>query len=312
MEKYYFIINPLASSGKAAVVWRDCKNYLDKHHIGYEVFMTSYEGHATKLAADLTSNEERTREKTIIVIGGDGTLGDVVSGINISAQVTLAYIPGGSGNDFAGSNRISKRPVKRLKQILRRKNVVWMDYGIISYIQGELQQHRFMVSSGLGLDARICEGVQISPMKSFFNKLHIGKLVYIEVGLKTIFKEKPISVQMQLDGVRTLELDDVRYISIHVQPKEGGGFIMAPQAENQDGLFDLCIVTCKKRLQLIKILLASLLGKHVKMRGVHIIRCASVSFKTSERVCVHTDGEICGHLDEFNVLCEKRKLKMIM
>lgn len=312
MDNYYFIVNPLASSGKAAVVWRDCKNYLDKHHIAYEVFMTSYGGHAAKLAAALTTSEERTKDKTIIVIGGDGTLGDVVSGINISAQVALAYIPGGSGNDFAKSNHISKRPVRRLKQILRRKKIVWMDYGIISYIQGELQQHRFMVSSGLGLDAKICEGVQISPLKSFFNKFHIGRVVYIEVGLRAVFKEKPISLQLQLDGVRTLELEDVRYISIQVQPSEGGGFKMAPKADNQDGVFDLCIVTTRRRLQLIQILLASLFGRHVKMRGVHMIRCTSAAFRMSQSVCVHTDGEICGHLKEFNVLCEKRKLKMIM
>lgn len=312
MDNYYFIVNPLASSGKAAVVWRDCKNYLDKHRIAYEVFMTSYGGHAAKLAAALTTSEERTKDKTIIVIGGDGTLGDVVSGINISAQVALAYIPGGSGNDFAKSNHISKRPVRRLKQILRRKKIVWMDYGIISYIQGELQQRRFMVSSGLGLDAKICEGVQISPLKSFFNKFHIGRVVYIEVGLRAVFKEKPISLQLQLDGVRTLDLEDVRYISIQIQPSEGGGFKMAPQADNQDGVFDLCIVTTRKRLQLIRILLASLFGRHAKMHGVHMIRCTSAAFRMSQSVCVHTDGEICGHLKEFNVLCEKRKLKMIM
>lgn len=312
MEKYYFIINPLASSGKAAVVWRDCKSYLDRHHIEYEAFMTSYAGHATKLAADLTCSHERTREKTIIVIGGDGTLGDVVSGINISAQVTLAFISGGSGNDFSRSNHLSRRPVGRLKQILRRRKIVWLDYGVISYIQGELQQHRFAVSSGLGLDARICESVQISPMKGFFNRIHLGRLVYICVGLLKIFTEKPVSVQVVLDGTRTLDFDLVRYISIHVQPREGGGFRMAPHADGQDGQFDLCIVSCKSRLYLLRTMFAALFGRHTRMRGVHMIRCTTANFRTNQKVCVHTDGEICGHLDEFNVLCERRKLKMIL
>ena len=172
MGKYYFIINPLASSGKAAVVWRDCKKYLDGHHVEYEAFMTSYAGHATKLAADLTCSQERGSEKTIIVIGGDGTLGDVISGVNISSQVAIGFISGGSGNGFSRSNRLSRHSVVRLKQILKRRKIVWLDYGVISYIQGELQQRRFAVSSGLGLDARICESVQISPMKGFFNRLH--------------------------------------------------------------------------------------------------------------------------------------------
>ena len=312
MEKYYFIINPLASSGKAAVVWRDCKNYLDRHKIEYEAFMTSYAGHATELAYKLTSSEERTREKTIVVVGGDGTLGDVVSGINISAFVTIAFIAGGSGNDFARSHHLSRWPVIRLKQIVKRKKVAWMDYGVISYIQGELQQRRFIVSSGLGLDARICESVQISPMKGLMNRIHLGRCSYIGVGLQKIFSEKPFSVRLTLDGSRTIDLEQVRYISIHIQPREGGGFRMAPDAECQDGLFDLCIVTCKRRIYLMRVMLAALFGKHIKMRGVHIMQCAAASFRTDRKVCVHTDGEICGHLDEFNVLCERRKLKMIL
>ncbi|MDO5410536.1 MAG: YegS/Rv2252/BmrU family lipid kinase [Lachnospiraceae bacterium] len=312
MKKYYFIINPLASSGKAAVVWRDCKNYLDRQSIEYEAFMTSYAGHAAELAAKLTGSEERTREKTIVVIGGDGTLGDVINGINISAMVTLGFIPAGSGNDFARSTGISRRPIARLKQIIRQRKVAWLDYGVISYIQGQLRQCRFMVSSGMGLDAGICEGVQISPMKSVFNRLHMGRLVYITVGLQRIFTEKPVSVQLTLDGVRTIHLDWVRYISIHVQPREGGGFQMAPNAECQDGQFDLCIVTCRHRLALIKVMFAALFGRHIKMREVHIMQCVTASFKAEQKVCVHADGEICGHLNEFNVLCERRKLKMIL
>lgn len=312
MEKYYFIINPLASSGKAAVVWRDCKSYLDRHHIEYEAFMTSYAGHATKLAADLTGSRERTAEKTIVVIGGDGTLGDVVSGINISAQAAIAFIPGGSGNDFSRSNHLSRHAVIRLKHILKRRRISWLDYGVISYIQGELQQRRFIVSSGLGLDARICEGVQVSPMKGFFNRLHLGRLAYIGVGVRKIFREKPFSAQVVLDGTRTLDLDHVRYISIHVQPREGGGFRMAPRADGQDGQFDLCIVTSRSRLYLAKILLSAFFGRHIRLKGVHMIRCTTAVFRTDQKVCVHTDGEICGHLNEFNVLCERRKLKMIL
>lgn len=312
MEKYYFIVNPLASSGKAAVVWRDCKNYLDRHKLEYEVFMTSYAGHATKLAAELTSNQERIIEKTIIVIGGDGTLGDVVSGINISAQVTLAFIAGGSGNGFSRSNGLSRRPVVRLKHILKRRRIAWLDYGVISFIQGELQQRRFAVSSGMGLHARICESVQISPLKGLFHRIHMGRLFYISEGLLKIFTEKPVSVQVTLDGVRTLELDWVRYISVHVQPRDGGGFRMAPQADGQDGQFDLSVVSCRSRLYLLRVMLAALIGRHTRMRGVHIIRCTAATFRTDQKVCVHTDGEICGHLDEFNVLCERRKLKMIL
>ena len=312
MQQYYFIINPLASSGKAAFVWRDCKAYMDRHQIEYKAYMTSYAGHGIELAAALTGSSERLKEKTIIVIGGDGTFGDVVSGINISSKVSLAFIPGGSGNDFAKSTHLSGWPVRRLKHILKRPREMWLDYGIISYIQGELQQRRFIVSGGLGLDARICECVHVSPLKGFLNRLHLGRFVYIGVGLKQIFVEKPLSVQICVDKGRILEYDRVRYISIQVQPREGGGFKMAPQASAEDGMFDLCIVDCKNRFYLFRVLVAALFGRHTKMRGVSIVRCSEAAFRMDQKVCVHTDGEICGHLDEFSVVCEKRKLKMIL
>lgn len=314
MENYYFIINPLASSGKAAVVWRDCKHYLDRHHVEYEAFMTSHVGHATALAEGLTCGNERMKEKTIVVIGGDGTFGEVVSGINISALVTLAFIPAGSGNDFAGSMRLSKRPVRRLKHILKRKKIEWLDYGVISYIQGEgeLSQRRFVVSGGLGLDAAICEEVQKNTLKTILNRMHLGRLVYIGAGLRRIFREQPFSVTVLLDGVQTVHYDSVRFISVHIQPREGGGFRFAPKADCEDGIFELCIVNSKHSLSLIKVLIRGLFGRHVGRRGVHIVQCVTASFRTDRKICVHTDGEICGHLTDFNVLCEKRKLKMIL
>ena len=132
------------------------------------------------------------------------------------------------------------------------------------------------------------------------------------MGVRKIFREKPFSAQVVLDGTRTLDLDHVRYISIHVQPREGGGFRMAPRADGQDGQFDLCIVTSGSRLYLTKILISAFLGRHTRLKGVHMIRCTTAVFRTDQKVCVHTDGEICGHLNEFNVLCERRKLKMIL
>lgn len=312
MDMYYFIINPLASSGRAAGIWRDLKRYLDKHQIPYQVFMTSYPGHASQIAAQLTSGEERQKDKVIVVLGGDGTLGEVISGVNISSKVSLSFIGAGSGNDFLKANHLAKSPKKRLKQILAANRIEWLDYGVMSYIYGDLQQKRFIVSSGIGLDAAICESLQISPMKPFFNKIHLGRLSYVAVGLRRILREKPFHCTLSLDGGEPMEFNRVRYVSVHVHPYEGGGFRFAPQADNMDGEFDICVVSGVGRLRLIRILLRSLRGRHRGCKGVNIYRCVSASIKTDVEKCIHTDGEICGHLKEFNVYCERRKLKMIL
>ena len=197
-------------------------------------------------------------------------------------------------------------------QILKKKKVIWMDYGIISYIRDEMHQRRTVVSAGMGLDASICEGVAKSPAKISLNKLHLGKFIYIWIGLKKIFKEKPFSVDMYLNGNTMVHLDSVRYISMQIQPFEGGGFKMAPKASAQDGQFDLCIVTAKSKLKLIGSLLAALRGKHVKKKGVQIISCNTAQFRTDRDVFVHTDGDICGALSEFGIMCEQCKIRMIL
>lgn len=311
---YYFIVNPMAASGKGTVVWDNCKNYMDKHNIRYKAYLTSYAGQAMEIAAELTKPSAMDEPKIIVTIGGDGTIGEVITGLDLSSEVTLAPIAAGTGNDYLSGNKLTKRGVRRLKQILNAKQVQLTDYGVISYLEDNmLKTRRFAVSSGMGADAAVCDGLNQSFAKKLLNRLHLGKLSYIAVGLRVILRSKPVSATVNLDGVKVLELEQVRFISSHILPKEGSGFNMAPAADGKDGMFDLCIVCTKSRFKLILVLLRALLwGKHTKMKGVKIVQCKSASFRTSEPVCVHTDGEVLGYLDAFQILCEKNKIRTIL
>ena len=71
---------------------------VQEKEIEYKVLFTKYQHHATRLVHDLTSD---SASHTIVVLGGDGTLNEVLDGIAYLDKVTLGYIPLGSGNDFA-------------------------------------------------------------------------------------------------------------------------------------------------------------------------------------------------------------------
>ena len=88
--KYTFIINPKARSGKGGIIWNMLKPELKKRRINCDIFFTEYEGHAMKIAADVTLDGE---EHTLIVLGGDGSVGEVLSGIRDCSKVTLGFIP---------------------------------------------------------------------------------------------------------------------------------------------------------------------------------------------------------------------------
>ncbi|KIR03205.1 Transcription regulator [Lachnospiraceae bacterium TWA4] len=309
---YYFIINPLASSGRAAVIWRDLKRYLEKHQIEYESFMTSRPHHAVQIAHKLTSGEEKLKKKVIVVIGGDGTLNEVVNGIAISALVTLGYIPAGSGNDFAKSMNISRRPKKALIRILSEEQVELIDYGMLSYMGTVLKQRRFLVSSGIGFDAAVCEEVSYSRIRVLLNRIHLGKISYMETGLRNAITRKTFNGVLELDDTHKIPLKRVQLLSIHNQPYEGGGFKFAPEAECNDGLLDICVISGKSRLRFISLLFSAFRGKHIHKRGVRHYQCNEFSIKLDRPMIVHADGEICEYLHEINYMCEHKKIRMIV
>ena len=74
--------------------------------------------------------------KTIVVLGGDGTLNEVINGIENFDDVTLGYIPSGSSNDLARSLKIPRKPKKSLEMVLRPSRYIYLDYGEITFGDG--------------------------------------------------------------------------------------------------------------------------------------------------------------------------------
>ena len=259
---YRFIVNPNSRSGKSRELWEKLKDRLDRAHVPY------------------------TREPdTLVVLGGDGTLNEVINGLSVSAPLTLAYIPSGSGNDFSRGMGIPRRPEKALELILGSSRVRYVDYGILScQTSGQPLHRRFLVSSGAGYDAEVCRNIFTTKLKPFLNRLHLGKLSYLLIGIKQIILCRGADGCLTIDGVKKLPLKQIRFISAHIQKYEGGGFCFAPGADPADGLLELCVVSGISRLKLTLLLAASLFGKHTSFKGVRTYSCKEASLSSqSER-----------------------------
>lgn len=96
---YHFIANPNARSGQGLALWEKIKLKLIAEHIDYQIHFTHHRHHATEIAAELTASGDPV---TIVVLGGDGSVDEVICGLQNLSLVTLGYIPIGSGNDLAG------------------------------------------------------------------------------------------------------------------------------------------------------------------------------------------------------------------
>ena len=310
---YYFIINPHSRSGKGSVIWQQVRKRLDRDQIPYEFYLTERPGHATELAAFLTSPRHPDQTpRTIVTLGGDGTLNEVLNGISMSAPVTLGYIPSGSGNDFSRGMKLPKNPGKALQRLLRSKKVRSLDYGILSYTDGRPAHRRFLVSSGAGYDAEVCQNLFSTRLKKVFNRLHMGKLVYLVIGVKRIVLCKSADGCLTLDGVKKINLKKIRFISSHIQPHEGGGFRFAPKADPADGYLDLCVVSGVSRLRLTVLLAAALAGTHTHLKGVRTYSCREASLHTEKPLPVHVDGEICGRQTDVYVSCVEQTIRFLV
>lgn len=286
---YYFIINPKSSSGKGMKFWWIVKDELDKNHISYSSSFTKYPGHATELAKEVCNASEGI--KNIIVLGGDGTLNEVINGIDNYKEVLLGYIPSGSSNDLARSLHIPKDPLKALHNILNPKNFKYLDHGKITFLDMEKSPRKFCCSSGIGYDANVCFEVQASTLKKKLNRFGAGKFVYFAIAIKQVLTIKRQDATITLDGIKKKSYKKVLLVSPMIHPYEGGGLPMAPKADPCDGKLSVCLVHGMSRLRTMILLPTIMLGKHILFRGVERFECETIEIKFEKPAPVHTDGE---------------------
>lgn len=307
---YHFIINPKSSSGKGIRHWWTVKDELDRQNITYTAAFTKQEGHATRLAEKICRENEDI--KNIVVLGGDGTLNEVINGIDNYDNVVLGYIPSGSSNDLARSLKIPRKPLKSLANVLKPNKFIYLDYGEIAFEDNDLKPRKFGCSSGIGYDAGVCEEVQRSALKKKLNGFGAGKFIYLAIALKQLFNTKLQDATIIVDKIRTDKYKKVLLVSNMIHKFEGGGLKMAPDADPTDGKLSICLVHGLPRAMLMLLFPTILFGKHTHFKGVETFQCSSIEIMLESKFAVHTDGEVPGFSSHIIVSCIPGKIRMIL
>lgn len=305
----YFIVNPNSGGAKGYLVWKEAELRLQKLKIDYKVFLTTGPGDAVEFSRQITEGDDE--EIIIVPVGGDGTFNEVLNGANITDRVTFGYIPTGTGNDLAKGLKLSRNVIRSLDNILARKHVAEMDYGVLTVEGDEVINRRFAVSTGIGYDAHVCRLIEENREKGKFGRINLSKQTYILMGAIDILNIQPVSGYIVMDSDRKAEFNDIVFISSHNHMTEGGGRKFAPQADFQDGVLNLCIMHTKSKLEFVKILAAGLGGNHLKYSGVRAYDCRTVSIHLDEPRVVHTDGEVVGEYTDAEVHCVRKGIRII-
>ena len=248
------------------------------------MFFTSCRYHATRLAREITARDERL---TLVAVGGDGTVNEILSGIRDFSKVTFAYIPTGSSNDFARALGLPSDTAAAVQNLLHPSYFRRIDLGRARL--GEQTLH-FAVSCGCGYDAAICHAAFCSSVKKLLNRLRLGKLTYIATGIRQLLLSRPAPLAITLDGCQTLRFRRTVFAAVMNCRFEGGGVRFCPRALPDDGQLDICVVE-GSRLLIVPLFLLSLAGIHGILPGVHLLRARSVELSSPRKLPLHMDGE---------------------
>ena len=196
---YSIIINPLAGNGKGKTVWKSIQGQLDQQGIHYHYHLTKKPGDAEYLASRIGQNKQGHR--TVIVLGGDGTLHDVLNGLlevnqNNNEQVPLAYIPVGVNNDFAHGYGISTDPLTALQQILHADENRQINVGYY-YDTIKKQGQYFLNNLGIGFDAALTSQTNLRHRRR-----PLRRLGYLRYALSVLYNQQPFTLMIQHQGDR--------------------------------------------------------------------------------------------------------------
>lgn len=303
---FEIIFNPGSKSHNGQSACNIVTDELNKNNIKYTLFMTKKQGHAKEIAHKITSDN---KPHTIIVIGGDGTLNEVLNGLCNPSLVTIGLIPSGSGNDFARSCNIPVTPIEALNLILKTQNATSINYGEV-YMPG--QYRRFLISCGCGFDSEVCLDAQHSPLKPILNKLHMGKLIYTLVALKKLIFKSTFSAKFLINGNSKLYLNKLFFLTAMNSRYEGGGYMFAPDASISDDRLDFLTVNDLSRRRIIPLLPKAKKGKHKGHAGIDITPVSDVNMKFSRAVSLHTDGEVIGSFNKVRISCSKEHINFYL
>lgn len=311
-RRLIFVVNPVSHSGKGGQLWKRLEKILAEREVAYEVHFSQKSGDIARIAEELTAPAGGTDGLCLVILGGDGTVNEALQGIRDFERVRLGYIPTGSGNDLARNLGIGKKLDQALDRVLSENREMRMDLGCVRWTQdGERKERFFLVGCGIGYDAAVCENVQTSGMKAALNKIRLGRLTYLGVGLRQMFTAQYVRATILLDGERVLEPERMLFAVSMSHRYEGGGFCFCPQADPQDGLLDLCVVNGVPRWKFPIIIPFALAGRHTGFSGVDLYRAREVRLQASSPLWVQTDGEVPVKTDCIEVGIEKRKVRFL-
>ncbi len=272
-SKAPLIVNPEAGRGLGREMGPAIAHYLAELGLPNRILNSTGPGDVqAKMAAALAD-----KPPVVVVAGGDGTVHEAVNGwMKADGGAPLAVIPVGTGNDF----------VKMLDASHDWREACWRAVrgGTRRVDVGRCNDFYFANGLGIGFDAQVAlEANKIRWIR--------GNAVYgLALAKILLLMHSTPTVRIRHDGEK-LETP-ITLLTINNGKVEGGAFVMAPDAEIDDGLFDVVVAKGMGRLGILQLLPQVLKGEHMSHPKVVKFRTGRMSVESDVPLPIHADGEL--------------------
>jgi YegS/Rv2252/BmrU family lipid kinase len=282
------IVNPAAGHGKALETWAKVRAHLK---CAVETVRTEGPGHATRIAAQALAQGA----DTIVAVGGDGTINEVVNGFFeqdklISNRASLAIVPHGTGSDFIKMLQLPPDS-ETAAGVIQDKNHRLLDLMKVRYtkLDGTPASRYAINITSFGMGAAVASRVNRS------RKVFGRKMSFVLATVRTAMTFSGNSVSICFDNSKTLDAE-VTNVAVGNGKYQGAGMLACPCAAIDDGFLDVTLVEFLPALQLIRNLPLLYNGKIYSHPKIQFHRVQSMRVDSKKIVLVEVDGETVGRL----------------
>lgn len=271
MYNYKFIVNPVAGGGRAKSLMPAVINRFKEAKADFDL----YETRGPRDAIEAAKKAAEEGYDIVVAAGGDGTVNEVLNGI-VGSKAILAALRGGKGNDFAIAVNMPKDVDAACRALLKAETK--------KIDLGKVLDRYFINSVGVGFDAAVALRVNrgVKPFK--------GVSAYIYAFFATLKSYQTVDMEIDL-GNGPVASHPV-LVAVGIGQNYGGGMKIVPDAIQDDGLFDICVLDSMSRIKLIYHFPKVFSGKHIFIEEAGMYRSKEIKLRLSETRPLHMEGEI--------------------
>ena len=288
--RWMIIVNPNAGVQKGTKEWPKIHRIIEKEGVDHDFLLTEHKDHAIHL----TRKSIEKGYRKIVVVGGDGTLNEVLNGIFLQQtcpvqDIIMGMIPIGTGNDWCRMFNVPFEYEGAVK-LLKQQNTFVQDVGKVSYHKKDQTYDRyFMNVTGMGYDALVAKKTNL-----FKEKGHGGPLTYLWFVFASLFQYKFLDAVIEVDGNPEFK-GEIFSMNVGICKYNGGGMMQVPNAIPDDGLLDMTLIVKAPKWLVIRHTSKLYNGTLINLDMVKTFRGKTIRIRSTGKIYLEADGESLGH-----------------